>query len=115
NVVISRLPRMLEAEWRAGAVAILDLPQGDDPPRFNLAFPGSACPHCHAPIRAWQNIPVLSFVIQRGRCAACKAHISLQYPLVEISAALIALVCAWQFGASVACALALLLSWALLT
>src|SRR5699024_12472337 len=51
-------------------LAILDLPQGDDPPRFNLAFPGSACPHCHAPIRAWQNIPVLSFVIQRGRCAA---------------------------------------------
>lgn len=114
NVVIARLPRMLDADWRASARDILELPP-QDTPRFDLAWPGSACPNCQARIRAWQNIPVVSFVLQRGRCAACHAPISWQYPLVEIAAAALALACVWQFGLGTACALAIILSWALLT
>lgn len=114
NVVIARLPRMLEADWRMGAADMLDLPP-PAAPRFNLARPGSACPTCDSPIRAWQNIPVISFMVQRGRCAACGERISLQYPLVEIGAAIVALICAWQFGPTLACALAIVFSWALLT
>lgn len=114
NVVIARLPRMLDNGWRTSARAILELPARDTP-RFNLAWPASACPGCQAPIRAWQNIPLLSFVLQRGRCAACREPISWQYPLVEIAAAALALTCLWQFGLTPACALAIILCWALLT
>src|SRR5699024_5657233 len=100
------LPRMLDADWRAGARDILGLPH-QDTPRFDLAWPGSACPRCHAPIRAWQNIPVLSFAWQRGRCAVCHEPISWQYPLVELAAAALALVCVWRFGFTMAGALAI--------
>lgn len=113
NVVIARLPRMLENDWRAGARAILELPARDTA-RFNLAWPASACPGCQAPIRAWQNIPLLSFALQRGRCASCHESISWQYPLVEAAAAGLALLCFWRFGPTTAAALAMLLCWALL-
>lgn len=114
NVVIARLPRMLEADWRRSAADILEQ-TAPAAPRFNLAYPASACPHCRTPIRAWQNIPLISYVLQRGRCAACSEHISLQYPLVELGAAVAALVCGWSFGPTAACVLAIILSWALLT
>lgn len=114
NVVITRLPRMLDSDWRASARDILELPS-QATPRFDLARPGSTCPKCHAPIRAWQNIPVVSFTLQRGRCADCHQPISWQYPLVELVAAALALVCVWQFGLTTACALSIILSWALLT
>lgn len=114
NVVIVRLPRMLEADWHASAAAILDQSVPDTRPAGNLVQPRSACPNCHAPIRAWQNIPVISFALLRGRCAGCGHRISWQYPLVEICAAVMSVIAAWQFGPTMACALALILSWGLL-
>lgn len=114
NVVIIRLPHMLEAEWRASAAAILGTEATNTGEIYNLARPRSTCPHCHTPIRAWHNIPVLSFILLRGRCAGCGQRIAWQYPLVEISAAVLGLLTAWHFGATPACALALVLSWSLL-
>ncbi|HLQ86573.1 MAG TPA: A24 family peptidase [Salinisphaeraceae bacterium] len=114
NVVILRLPRMLMTAWRTDAAAVLGQPEQAPEETFNLAWPASACPHCATPIRAWQNIPVLGFILLRGRCAGCEKPISRQYPLVEIAAAGMGLVVAWHFGPTLACLLALLLSWALL-
>lgn len=79
NVVIHRLPRMMESP----------------DPRFNLASPGSHCPHCKTPLPFWQNLPVLSFVLLRGRCAHCRHPIGWRYPLVELSTLLIWLGAAW--------------------
>ena len=96
NVVILRLPRMLEAEWKAEARDLLDLPADAAPAKkLSLTHPPSCCPGCGAAIKPWQNIPVLSWLALRGRCARCKTGISIQYPLVEfvsaaVSAALIA-------------------------
>src|SRR6266478_7355483 len=92
NVVIYRLPIMLERDWRAQAAELL--PSDGDaattpstaegvPARITLSTPGSACPACKAPIKAWQNIPVVSWLLLRGRCASCKTRISARYPLVE--------------------------------
>ncbi|SEQ51209.1 leader peptidase (prepilin peptidase) / N-methyltransferase [Solimonas aquatica] len=113
NVLILRLPPLLEYAWRLEARAVLELPETETPPA-DLFQPGSHCPHCKTPLRPWQNIPLLSFLLLRGRCAHCAARISLQYPLVELAAALMALACVWRFGYSPQLAAALLLSWTLL-
>lgn len=97
NVVISRLPRMMEAQWRSECSTLLELDPPDDQ-ALSLSRPGSCCPHCQAPIRAWQNIPLLSFIWQRGRCAQCRGPISWQYPIVELAAGLLALWSAAHFG-----------------
>ncbi len=115
NVVIVRLPRMLETGWRVSAAEILGQPVAGDTVHMNLAQPRSACPACGAPIRARHNIPVLSFIWLRGRCAGCGVRISWQYPLVELTGALMALAVAWRFGPTMMCAFALIFSWALLT
>ncbi|MEM1188713.1 MAG: A24 family peptidase [Pseudomonadota bacterium] len=84
NVVILRLPRMLQREWKQDCRALLELPEEDaEQDRFSLAYPDSQCPSCGAPIRAWQNIPVLSYLLLRGRCANCGVSIGLRYPFVE--------------------------------
>lgn len=115
NVVILRLPRMMEAEWRASAAEILGQPATEaEPVRVNLSRPRSRCGHCHTPIRAFHNVPVVSFVLLRGRCAHCRTAISWQYPAVEIASAVLALVVAWRFGATPFMGFALILSWALL-
>jgi len=91
NVVIYRLPIMLERDWRAQAAEVLSAAanveaaastDGAAPRPLTLSTPGSACPACKAPIKAWQNIPVVSWLVLRGRCASCKARISVRYPLV---------------------------------
>jgi leader peptidase (prepilin peptidase)/N-methyltransferase len=82
--------------------------------RFSLSTPRSACPDCKAPIKAWQNIPVISWLLLRGRCAACKAKISLRYPLVELTTGLLSAWVAWHFGFSAAAACALGVTWALI-
>jgi leader peptidase (prepilin peptidase)/N-methyltransferase len=113
NVVIHRLPRMMQARWRADCAEI----EGREPPAaetFNLFKPDSHCPSCGTPIRAWQNIPVASWIALRGRCAACRAPISVRYPAVELLAAALALVAAWRFGYSGALAASLVFAWALL-
>lgn len=115
NVVILRLPAMMEAGWQREARAILQPDVVDDTPAApSLWSPPSRCPQCHARIRPWHNLPVLGWLWLRGRCADCAAPVSIQYPLVELVAAGLAVVCAWRFGATVQLPGALVLSWTLL-
>jgi leader peptidase (prepilin peptidase)/N-methyltransferase len=121
NVVIYRLPVMLEREWRAQALELS--PSADSAAttiasvaaeRFGLSTPRSACPVCRAPIRAWQNIPVISWVILRGRCASCATKISLRYPVVELTTGILSAWVAWHFGFGTAAACTLPVTWALI-
>ncbi len=122
NVVIYRLPIILEREWRTQAAEFL--PPSDSSAttitspalveRFTLSTPRSACPACKAPIKAWQNIPVISWLLLRGRCAACSAPISARYPLVELATGILSAWVAWHFGFSAAAACALVVTWALI-
>ncbi|MDR0736735.1 MAG: A24 family peptidase [Zoogloeaceae bacterium] len=118
NVVIYRLPKMMEAAWRAQyAEAQGDVGEDENTVRettFNLATPRSRCPYCGHPISALENIPVLSYLCLRGKCRACRAPISPRYPLIELAAALLGLAAAWRFGPGVQAAAAALLLWALL-
>lgn len=97
NVVIYRLPKMMEREWHNNCLEL----QGQDIPeqaKFTLSKPRSACPHCGHKITALENIPIISYLALRGRCRGCKVAISMRYPLIEaLTGALIGLV-AWQFG-----------------
>ncbi|MDM8354618.1 prepilin peptidase [Pandoraea communis] len=96
NVVVHRLPRMLEAQWAHESAAWA----GQAPPvtpTFNLAWPPSRCPHCETRILARHNFPVLGFLLLRGRCAQCRSGISLRYPLVELTVAVMFAGIAWQF------------------
>ena len=99
NVVIYRLPLMMQREWHEQCAELQEaekptLPDGV----FNLVIPRSACPSCGTKITAWQNVPVLSYILLRGQCANCKQKISSRYPLVELFTALLAAGCAWRFG-----------------
>lgn len=115
NVVIYRLPIVLEHDWKAQARDILELPADDSSASpFNLVVPRSRCPGCSAPIRAWQNIPVISYLALRGRCASCGARISARYPMIEIMSGVLAGFVAWQFGAGWAALGALLFTWSLI-
>jgi leader peptidase (prepilin peptidase)/N-methyltransferase len=100
NVVVHRLPIMLERTWRAEVSETTDEPLEEDglPARYNLWVPRSACPHCGHTLSAWENLPVLSYVLLRGRCSACKAHVSLRYPLLEIVSAAFAACSLALFG-----------------
>ena len=117
NVVIYRLPIMLERDWRSQAADLLapatSIAQAA-PERLTLSTPGSACPSCKAPIRAWQNIPVVSWLLLRGRCASCKTKISIRYPLVELATGLLSASVAWHFGFGAPAACGLLVTWALI-
>ena len=116
NVVIYRLPVMMEREWKSECKLILDPDSPDEEPAepFNLAFPNSHCPNCDAPIRAWQNIPVISYELLRGQCANCKVSISARYPIIEAVTALMSAVIAWQIGASLEMLAALFFTWSLI-
>ncbi len=99
NVVIFRLPIMMQLDWREQCEELMREPPPDVPEgRFNLVVPRSRCPSCGAPIKAWQNIPVLSYLLLGAQCANCRTAISVRYPLVEIMTAALAAVCAWHFG-----------------
>jgi leader peptidase (prepilin peptidase)/N-methyltransferase len=111
NVVIHRLPKMMEREWRAECAALA----GQEPakePAFNLMVPRSRCPSCARQIGALETIPLLSFALLKGRCANCKAPIGLKYPLVEALAGVGAAYAAWRFGFSGAALGAALFTWA---
>jgi leader peptidase (prepilin peptidase) / N-methyltransferase len=123
NVVIYRLPIMLERDWRAQAAELLSSDSSATtltsippavPERFSLSTPRSACPTCKAPIKAWQNIPLVSWLVLRGRCASCKARISPRYPLVELATGLLSAGVAWHFGFGAPAACGLLLTWSLI-
>ena len=101
NVVIHRIPKMMEATWRQEARELLEqpAPKGEEtPPIFNLVTPGSQCPHCNHRIRWYENVPVVSWALLKGRCSGCKAAISKRYPIIELLTALVAGLCAWRFG-----------------
>ena len=113
NVVIHRVPLMMEREWRSQCAELLE--QTPEPtPTFNLWTPRSRCPVCEHMIGPKENIPILSYVLQKGRCSHCQTPISLQYPLVEALSAILSVIVAWRFGFGWPAAAALLLTWALL-
>jgi leader peptidase (prepilin peptidase) / N-methyltransferase len=97
NVVIHRLPKMLEADWQAQCTELRGEPSMEME-TYNLWVPRSACPSCGHLISALENVPVLSWMALRGRCRACGAAISVRYPLVELLTALLAAAAAWRFG-----------------
>ncbi|MBM5812347.1 MAG: prepilin peptidase [Gammaproteobacteria bacterium] len=115
NVVILRLPPLLERRWQRECATILgsSVPAAaEEPP--GLVRPRSRCPACRAPIRAWHNIPVLSWLLLRGRCATCRAPISPRYPLVEAGTGLLSALVAWRFGFVPEAGLVLVLTWVLI-
>jgi leader peptidase (prepilin peptidase) / N-methyltransferase len=131
NVVIYRLPIMMEREWRgqidelsaAPPPSTSPAPAGPTPPaaaavprvdRFTLAAPRSACPACKTPIKPVHNIPVVSWLALRGRCAACRAPISVRYPAVELTTGLLSAWVAWHFGFGATACCAVAVTWALI-
>ena len=98
NVVILRLPPRLEWRWKQDAREILEQPEIYDPPPPGIAVEPSHCPHCKTRLRWYENIPLLSWLVQGGKCRHCGAGISLQYPLVELLTMLLTLACVWRFG-----------------
>ena len=115
NVVILRLPVMLERDWQQQASEILGRPgEHPAPERFDLVHPGSHCPGCQRPIRPWENIPVISWLVLRGRCRGCGQRISVRYPLVELLTGLLSVAVALHFGWGPELAAALVLTWALI-
>ena len=113
NVVILRLPVMLQNAWKRQCAELQGDPTGDEEV-FNLSKPASHCPSCGAPVRAWQNIPVVSYLILRGRCATCSTPIHWRYPAIEIVTALATVHLAWHFGIGWQLLAALGLVWSLI-
>jgi leader peptidase (prepilin peptidase)/N-methyltransferase len=119
NVVIHRLPIMMELSWQQEYRDYFEENSDENQPaaapeRFNLMVPRSACPHCGHAITALENIPILSWLMLRGRCKGCQAKISARYPLVELLTGLATLVIAWHFPPSWPLLGALLLTWTLI-
>jgi leader peptidase (prepilin peptidase)/N-methyltransferase len=124
NVVILRLPRMMEAEWRRECAEL----NGDDdttdpmreqgstvdPDTLTLNHPPSHCPSCGYAIRPWENIPILSFLMLKGRCSNCGVRISPRYPVIEALTAVLSIIVVWKFGATAQAAFGLLLTWGLI-
>jgi len=112
NVVIHRLPKMLDRGWRAQCAELAGESVAELP-RYNLVTPRSQCPSCGHPISALENVPVLSYLVLRGRCSACKAWISARYPLVELLTGALTVAAALRFQGVPAIAAASLLLWTL--
>ena len=124
NVVIYRLPVMFKREWREDCSRYLEdtykakiqIELSEEPTQpFNLLKPDSTCPSCGHKIRAWENIPVLSYLFLKAKCSLCKSHISFRYPFIELLSASLAAICAWKFGFTLAGFSTILLSWALIS
>jgi len=113
NVVIYRLPIMMQREWRAQALEYLECPPEQISERFNLLLPSSRCPHCDHQIRSWENIPLVSWLALCGKCSSCRAPISSRYPLVELACGLLSGYVAWHFGFTWQAGAMLLLTWGL--
>jgi leader peptidase (prepilin peptidase)/N-methyltransferase len=114
NVVIYRLPLMMESRWRRDCCELLEQEQEKEAAALTLATPNSHCPHCGTAIKPWQNIPVLSYLFLRGKCAACGVGISLRYPAVELATGLLTLSLASAFPISAALLGAIAFTWALI-
>ncbi len=147
NVVIYRLPIMMQRNWRKECIEYLQIrlrrnatrrrmaatdtgslaafPQSmevgaeaakrcaEEEP-FNLVFPLSRCPGCNTPIKPYQNIPVISYLFLKGKCAKCNCHISLRYPIIEVFTAITSAIVAWHFGDTPQTVFALMLTWSLI-
>ena len=122
NVVIYRLPLMLQRDWKAQCYEFLELkaPEAKDVStaagfdKFNLIKPDSHCPHCHTAVKAWQNIPLVSYALLGGKCASCRTPISLRYPGVELASGILSGLVAVSFGAGWLTLSALLFTWSLI-
>ena len=124
NVVVHRLPKMLEREWDAQAAELLEQKGSADAAaklrstgaavRYNLVMPSSTCPRCGHRIRAWENIPILSYLFLRARCSACRAPISIRYPIVEALSGILSGYIGWRYGLTLATVGALFLTWSLI-
>ncbi len=116
NVVIYRLPKMMELGWKQQCAELNGVPQPDgDAARhtpYNLVVPRSACPHCNHAISAWENIPIISYLLLRGRCKGCGAPISPRYPIIEVVSGILSAYAAWHFGFGLPAIGGLLLIWA---
>lgn len=124
NVVIYRLPVIFKQEWRKDCCNYLEenysakiqLEASKEPAEpFNLVKPDSTCPNCNHKIRAWENIPVISYLLLKAKCLSCKNPISIRYPLIELLSAILATFSAWHYGFSLAGFSAILLTWALIS
>ena len=121
NVVIYRLPVMMQREWTAQCYEFLEIKDDKDKKNdtdrfsnFNLAQPGSHCPNCKHEITAIENIPLLSYLIQAGKCKNCKTPISKRYPIIESACGIFTVLIAYQFGFTWLCLAALILTWSLI-
>jgi leader peptidase (prepilin peptidase)/N-methyltransferase len=125
NVVIYRLPVMLRQQWSSDCETFLsELDDNKDPAEisnaksidhpFNLLQPRSRCPHCNHAITAWENIPVISYLMLKGRCSSCKTPISIRYPFIEALSGALVFTVAWQLGFSLQAGLAIVLTWGLI-
>ncbi|WP_428354053.1 prepilin peptidase [Methyloprofundus sp.] len=114
NVVIYRLPIILQRGWKQECQEFLELPVEKSAEIFNLALPGSHCPACNAEITALQNIPVFSYLFLKGKCAHCKTSISLRYPFIEALTGLLSVIVAYQLGGQTETLFALILTWTLI-
>lgn len=117
NVVAYRLPLMMERGWKSECYEFLEI----EPPEqeknlepFNLSIPASACPNCGHKIRFWENIPVISYLLLRAKCASCKTKISIQYPVVELITGIATLIAAYTFGVTLQTVAAVLFTWILM-
>ncbi|MFO7594236.1 MAG: prepilin peptidase, partial [Pseudomonadota bacterium] len=113
NVVILRLPLMMQRSWQIQCRELLELEQTETE-NVNIVTPRSRCPQCGHQLGALENIPVLSYVLQRGRCKHCSAKISSRYPLIELLTALLSGIVAWKLGFGWDGIFAIVLTWALI-
>lgn len=118
NVVIYRIPKMMQREWQTECRILLadELKTADKSPSevFNLIKPNSTCPKCKTAIKPWQNIPVISWLLLKGKCASCENPISVRYPIIEMLTALLSLVVAISIGASNLALLYIVITWVLI-
>ena len=114
NVVILRLPARLTHAWKRDAREMLEL-EGAEPAPPGIVRQASHCPRCKHPLAAYDNIPLLSWLLLRGRCRHCKAPISIQYPLVELLSGVLSAVVVWKFGPTWAALAALFFTWVLIS
>lgn len=115
NVLIYRLPRMIENEWNQECREYLGLKANDHETKpLNLSVPFSHCPHCKKTLKPWHNIPLISYIVLGGKCAYCRAEISIRYPLVEALCCVVSVYVAWRFGFTWQTLGALFFSWTLI-
>ena len=119
NVVIYRLPQTLFADWRNECREFIAQENGEELAAskkevFNIAVPRSHCPKCKAPVNAWQNIPIISYLILKGQCANCKVHISKRYPIIELITGLLTAFIVYTLGLTLEAGLVAIFTWSLL-